>query len=208
MWLSSVLIVTSQNSAADSNIDKLMNSEYMVVRAHSLGLERKTMISSLSSNTNDETKSQIEDTQSNFEDDDDADSDMRDAEMRVTTEFMQLCEQVYTDKDSILRPTDPRMQKVLFAIHTWVPKVAAILPSKWSVQPNEDQIKAGKDANKPSHLQWSHETLHWTPATLPQNSKERLRYHELWLDILARETQSRDECRCKRGEKLWRCRIS
>ena len=138
-----VLIVTSQNSAADSDIEKLVNSEYMVVRAHSLGLERKTMIRSLSSNTNDETKRQIEDTQSNFEDDDVADSDMRDAEMRVTTEFMQLCEQVYTDKDSILRPTDPRMQKVHFAIHTWVLKIAGILPSKWGKQPNEEQVKAG-----------------------------------------------------------------
>ena len=40
----SVLIVTSQNSAADSAIEKLKESKYMVVRAHSLGLEQRTLL--------------------------------------------------------------------------------------------------------------------------------------------------------------------
>ena len=43
----SVLIVTSQNSAADSAIAKLAVSQYMVVRAHSLGLERMSLLESI-----------------------------------------------------------------------------------------------------------------------------------------------------------------
>ena len=41
-----VLIVTSQNSAADSAIDKLAISKCMVVRTHLQGFERRTLLES------------------------------------------------------------------------------------------------------------------------------------------------------------------
>ena len=174
-----VLIVTSQNSAADSVIEKLMDSKYMVVRAHSLGLERMTI---LQSNTRVErpsngrpvgtqakakdpssgpkttvlpnfagmtaffhmNKDQDDDTEPVSNDDDpEPDSHMLDIAKRVTADFMKIREEAYREKESIPRPADPRIPKLMFAIHTWVLKPADIIPSKWSRQPTEDQVTAG-----------------------------------------------------------------
>ena len=65
-----VLIVTSQNSAADSAIEKLQESEYIVVRAHALGLERRTMSQSHGTASNAEDHGEEEATEIKEEADD------------------------------------------------------------------------------------------------------------------------------------------
>ena len=189
-----VLIVTNQNSAADSAVEKLKESKYMVVRAHSLGLERRTMLQANAkaskaedvqehkasdeppvatktrkkslvarlfgrtkassegktakllsndlgkkSETTQDPKSpdghsvepEEQNTPSDPQDQNDdpapdhdsnldeaPDKHMVDLVMRANTDFMQACENVYLARESVLRPVDPRMQKVQFAIHT------------------------------------------------------------------------------------------
>ena len=75
--------------------------------------------------------------------DDDKPNFSMDVTMRVAVVFMSFCGEAFCEKGSILRPADPRMQKLNFAIHTWVLRLANIIPSKWSLQPTEDQCNAG-----------------------------------------------------------------
>lgn len=152
-----VLIVTSQNSAADSAIDKLNDSKYMVVRAHALGLERRTMMQAISRVEQSYAKDQDEDLEPASNDHDlEPDSNMQAITMRVTADLMKMCEEVYLAKESILRSVDPRMQKLKFAIHTWMLKLAGVVPSKWSLQPTRDQVKAG------ARDEWAKFRMLWT----------------------------------------------
>lgn len=63
--------------------------------------------------------------------------------MIVNADFWQVCEQPYLSRSSMLRPVDPRMQKVQFATHTWMLRLAGIIASKWSQQPTAEQIATG-----------------------------------------------------------------
>ena len=51
-------------------------------------------------------------------DDDDEKFDFNmDITMRVTVDFMGLCEEAFREKDSILRPADPRIENLIFDTH-------------------------------------------------------------------------------------------
>lgn len=183
-----VLIMTSQNSASDSTIEKFSESQHMVVRAHALGLERRSMLQSqaTASKAEDHNEGKVNETkdqdgddtkdipeqsndsapaqdtnldaapkdqspaqkEGNFPDqdtnpDEAPDIHMIDIMMRANADFMRGYEDIYIAKDSVLRPVDPRMQKVQFAIHTWMLKLAGIVPSKWSQQPTAQQVATG-----------------------------------------------------------------
>ena len=85
---------------------------------------------------------------------------MIDIMMRVNADFMRTCEDVYMAKDSVLRPVDPRMQKVQFSIHTWMLKLAGIVPSKWSQQPTAAQVETGvRDEWAEFRALWSKQKL-------------------------------------------------
>ena len=71
--------------------------------------------------------------------------------MRVTVDFMNLCQEASREKDSILRPAEQRMQKLKVAIPIWVSKPANIISSKERMQPTEDQIKPGAHDKRSSH---------------------------------------------------------
>lgn len=71
------------------------------------------------------------------------DIQMIDIMMRVNVDFMRSCENTDLAKDSVLRPVDQRVQKIQFAIHTWMLKLAGIVPSKWSQQPTQEQVATG-----------------------------------------------------------------
>ena len=137
-----VLIVTSQNSAADSAIEKLKNSEYMIVRAHSLGLERWSMLRSQKESEEHKPEyaaQKSKDTARPAEPTDDKvpeivtqkskdtepptdptdaevpDEQLEDIILRANIDYMQMCEELYVGRESVPRRDDPRMQKVQFA---------------------------------------------------------------------------------------------
>ena len=121
----------------------------MVVCAHSLGLEERRLLQSgnkaKESPGGDHTQQQEPSlTSSNDLTTKATTGDyIEDLIMRVTVDFMQRCKQVYSAKATVLHSVDPCMQKLDFAIHIWMLKIAGIIPGKWSSRPMDDQIKAG-----------------------------------------------------------------
>ena len=74
------------------------------------------MIKCSSSGFNPKTERLVEYPKPNI-DDDRSDSGMCDITMRVTVDVMNSCEEAFREKDSILRPADPRIEKFIFDIH-------------------------------------------------------------------------------------------
>ena len=168
----SVLIATSSNSTADNALDKIVDSEYMVVRAHSLGLERRHLLKAVPDRpllnrpqtvlTEDPAPvTGIEDTQGeppNLDGNGDHsvqdeieeeyqenadDTDLGLSRIKATADDMKLCEELYRDRERSIRPEDSRMQKRDFTIYTWILKLADIIPSKFSLKPTSEVIANG-----------------------------------------------------------------
>ena len=63
--------------------------------------------------------------------------------LRIDTDIMRLCEERYNARNKIFFPADPRMGCVDFAIHTWMPKLAGVVDSKWSTIPTKEAMEEG-----------------------------------------------------------------
>ena len=143
----SVLIVTCHNSATDSAIENLKNqSIWLSVRIHwawrkedcyNLVTKPKSHLVGFPDHTQQQEPSLISSNDLTTK------ATTEDLMMHVTVDFMQCCKQVYSAKATVLHPVDPCMQKLDFAIHIWMLKIAGIIPGKWSSRPMDDQIKAG-----------------------------------------------------------------
>ena len=61
--------------------------------------------------------------------------------MRTNLDYMRMCEELYLSREAVLRPTDPRMEKVNFAVHTWMLRLSGVIHGSWSLKPTQKQLE-------------------------------------------------------------------
>ena len=107
-----VLIVTSQNSADNSAIEKLKYWKYMIVRAHLLGLEGRAMRQSRQKPEDLKTEDAGNETIKAHESPDTVSlTDIGNSEV-ARVDYVRMCEEHFLAKEPVLRPGDPRCRKL------------------------------------------------------------------------------------------------